>query len=260
MEYVALVTIIIACIVLPIILITVFLIKEEEGRIKQVIFLVSAVILYLVMQWGLKEKGLQWLYNHKHITGFDMMKFTSNHHLLHLFLVSLAGALFLYGVSCILFRFVWKRNYSFRNILYYSLGYCTCEACMLAGIRSIRTIIVCVKGTEGELASSVTELFLSSYERILIMMIQTALLVMLAYFIQKRHSMAGFMISLFVGTFVSFLPAFFILFSTAEFLELYSRTVALIIVYSFLTVAAITGIVIILNLIYAFETKNIQKK
>lgn len=261
MEYVALCTIILVCIILPVIVLIGLLVKEKNNRVKNIIYAICGAFIYFIMQWGIKEKGLQWLYNNKKITGIDMMQFSSEHYMLNLFLTSFVGALFLYGVSSLLFRFVWKKNYSYENIIFFGIGYCMSEAIMLAGVRSIDTIILLIQGTEGELSTSVMELFLSSYERILIFIIEISLLVVLAYFVQKKHGVLGSFITIFCGTLVGFLPAFFIAFSTVQYLELYSRNVALIIIYVFLTVAAVAGVVILWNLLYVFQQVDcIEKK
>lgn len=260
MEYVAFITIILACIVLPVIIFVVLMIKEKDSRIGQMIFFLSGVAVYFVMQWGLKEKGMQWLYNHKTVTGIDMNQFSSDHYLFSLFLIALIGALFLFGMSFVLFRFVFKRNYTFKNIIFYGLGYCMTEAVMLAGLRSIDTIVLRVQGIEGELSASIMELFLSAYERVLIMIIESALLLVLAYFIQKCHSVMGTVLTIFCGTLVGFLPAFFLAFSTSEFLDIYSRNVALIIIYVFLSAAGLTGTVLLWNFRYSFADKNCIKK
>lgn len=261
MEYFALGTIIFVCIILPVIVLIGLLVKEKNNKVKQMLYAVCGALVYFVMQWGIKEKGLQWLYNNKKTTGIDMNRFSSEHYMLNLFLISFVGALFLYGVSSILFKFIWKKNYSFQNVIFYGLGYCMTEAVMLAGIRSIDTIILLIKGTEGEMATSVMELFLSAYERVLVFVIEIALLVVLAFMIQKKQCVLGTVVTVFTGTLVGFLPAFFIAFSTVQYLELYSRNVALIIVYVFLSVTALTGCVILWNLSNYIEYKNcIEKK
>lgn len=260
MEYAALGTIVFASMILPAIVWIVLMIKEKNRRIRQMILSLCGAVLYFVMQWGIKEKGLQWLYNHKSTTGIDMNQFSINHYFLNLFLVSLVGALFLYGVTGVLLRFVFKKNYSYRNIIFYGLGYCISEAVMLAGIRSIETIVAMVQKSEGVLSTSVTELFLSAYERILIMVIEIALLVILAYFVQKGHTVSGVAITVLCNTLFGFLPAFFLAFSTVQYLSLYSRTTALVMIYVFLSVSALTGIVILWNFRYSFTTEIVQKK
>lgn len=260
MEYFALGTVILASIVIPLIGIIILLVKEKNSRIKQLGYLLCGAVIYLLMQWGIKEKGLQWLYNNKRITGIDMNAFSTNHYMLNLFLVALVGSVFLYGVSDIFFRFIRKRKYSARNILFFGFGYCMTEAVMLAGIRSIYTIIYMIKGEEGDLSTGVTELFLSAYERLLIFVVELALLMVLAYFVQKKHSFLGTAVTGFCGTLLGFLPAFFIAFSTTQFLEIYSRTTALIIVYVFLTAAAVTACIVLWSICPLLGKDCIEKK
>lgn len=259
MVYAALGSIIVTCIVLPFVIFLVTIIRDKESKLRQLIFFVTGVVVYFATQWGMKEKGLQWLFNNKKTTGFDMFSFMANHYFLYLAAVACSGALLLYVVSFLLFRFVFHRNYTVKNIFMYGLGFGMSESIMLAGMKSIYTLYEMKKGTEGEIGSGTMELFLSGYERLLFVFIHISLLIVLAYFIQKKQNF-GLLVTIFCETLAGFLPGFFIAFSTVNYLEIYSRTVALGIIYTILTLAVITGFIVIINLRYSFEKINCTEK
>ena len=260
MEYVALGSIVFVSIVLPIIISICVIWKDRKNIFRDVICFITGILVYIVTQWGLFEHGLQGLTNYSKESMVMMLRFMTNHYFIYMILVSLVCSVLLFGVSFLLAKFLVKGNYTLKNIFLYGLGYCGCEATLLVGIKSFRTIFEFIKGTEGALSTSVPELFLSAYERVLIGMIKIMLIFVLAYFIKKGKGMMGFLISLFGGILLNFLPAFFIAFSETQFYEIYSRNVALTIVYVLLTAAAVTAFVVMSNLAPAFLEDNCTKK
>ena len=97
------------------------------------------------------------------------------------------------------------------------------------------------------------ELFLSGYERILIMLIDITILVIFAYFINQNASVKGSIIAIFCQTMLAFLPGFFIAFTLKNYYEVYDRSMALILIYVVLTTAGITSDVVLNSLKYSFS-------
>ncbi len=254
MEYAALGTIVFVSVILPVIILAGMFYKSDNRNLKNGLLLITGVLHYLLLQWGIKEHGLQWMFRHA-----GLQEFMEKHYLLYLFLIALVGAIFLYVVSFLIFNFCVKRNYTMHHIILYGLSYCTCEAVFLSGITSINTIIQLVKGVDEQYTINISELFLSAYERVLIAILEIGILVALAFFIQNGKLVFGTVLSVFCGTLIGFLPGFFIAFSTKNFLEIYSRNVALILIYILLSFAAITSIVVIYSLRFSFREKPAKK-
>lgn len=261
MEYVALGTIVFVSIILPVIIMAGILWKLKENGLRNGLLILTGVLHYLLFQWGIKEHGLQWLFNHA-----GLHEFMEAHYLFYLLLVALVGACLFYVVSYVIFNFFLKCNYRMGEIVLYGFSYCTCEAVLLSGITSINTIIQLAKGVGEPYTVNTSELFLSAYERVLIFILEIGLLVVLSYFVQQGKKLFGTGLTVFCGTLVGFLPGFFIAFSTKDFLEIYSRNVAYILIYLLLSFAAITSIVVIYSLRFSFHenctkknSKNIKK-
>lgn len=260
MEYLGLGSIIGICIVLPLVVFGICLVKEKEKKLVQVGYFLWGCVIYLLTQWGIKEQGLQWLFNHEKVTGINMNSILSEHYLWYVFGISLTGAMLLYLVSCLVFAIVFKRRYTGKNIFMFGLGFGTAEAIHLAGLKSVWTLIEMARGTEGEIGTSPAELFLSGYERVLFLIIHMSLLFVMAYMIQKKRYI-GLPVIIFCESLAGFLPGFFLAFSTTKFLEIYSRNTALIIIYILLTLFALTGLGLMGYFRYSFEkTHCIEKK
>lgn len=213
--------------------------KKSKGNRKAIIalFLMGAVI-YLVMHWGVKEHSLTWLFNNTEFTTF-----MREHYIPYLLVVAFAGSLL--TILAMLLVNKWFKKISFTGAVSMAIGFTMTESIMVVGIRCINTLIQISKGTDIELGTSTTELFLSGYERMLLLLIDIALVMVLTYFVRNKMSCVGVLVATFVDTLVSFLPGFFIAFSLSDYLELYGRSVALIMVYILLTATAITGMVVV---------------
>lgn len=235
-------------IVLPLAIVGIIWFKKASERKGIVLLFLSGAGVYLAMEWGIKVHGLTFLFNH---TSFA--EFTSAHYIPYLFLVAIVSAVFTVIPEFLIVRFLCKNQMSFAKTVSLALGYAMTEAVMLVGYRSILTIIELIKNGEQKLDVSITELFLSGYERILIMIIRVSLMAVLVYFMERKKPVIGVIIKVFCHTLVSFLPGFFIAFSTVNYFEVYDRSVALILVYVVLTVAAFTAAVVLNSLKYSFK-------
>lgn len=231
----------------------VFICILKKGQVRKLSLLLLFVIgsvIYLAMQWGIKEQGLAWLFNHT-----NFMDFMNAHYIPYLLVVAAAGsvlALLPVFFVCI----IWKKQISFLEGVVLGLGYTMTESIRQVGIRSVNTIVELAKGSDMELNSTSVELFLTGYERILMSVIQIAIFIIFIYFIEQNMAVRGGLIAVFCHMLTAFLPGFFIAFSLKDYFEVYDRSAALLLVYVVLTAAAVTGAVILYNLRYALKGKQ----
>ncbi|MBQ4057966.1 MAG: hypothetical protein IJD40_03420 [Lachnospiraceae bacterium] len=240
LEIVALLINAIVSIVVPLIVLGV-LIKQNKEQWKGVfvVFLCGGLV-YIAMQWGAKEHGLTWLFNNT-----SLMDFMGKHYVLYLFLVALAGAMLTVLGQFFIAMVPFRKKMTFDKAISFSIGYSMVESILLVGVRSINTLVEIFKGTELELNTSAMELYLSGYERVLYLIIQMAIVLVLMYFLQHGMIIRGMLIAVLSYMIISFLPGFFIAFSLPEYLEVFSRSTTLTMVYAVLTASAVTSIIII---------------
>lgn len=241
----------IICVLVPLVVLGIIMKKNSLEKGGVFLAFLSGAIVYLIMEWGIKEHGLQMLFKKK-----AFVTFVNEHYILYLLAVAFAGALLAVLAECFIAIIAFKRQMSFGKIMMFGLGYAMLEAVMLVGYRSILTLVELAKGTEAEISTTTTELFLAGYERILMMIIHIAITVVLVYFIEQKKSVLGVGIAVFCQMMAAFLPGFFIAFSTERFYEMYTREWALLLVYIVLTMSAICGIVVLNSLKYYCTEKK----
>lgn len=234
----------------PLIILGVMLIKNSSERKKISLLFFAGILVYLAMEWGVKEHGLQYLFNHT-----PFASFTASHYISYLLIVALASAVFTVIPEVLVITFVCKKKLSLVCSVAFALGYAMLEAAMRVGYHSILTIIELMKDASQKLGVSTLELFLSGYERLLIMIIRVSLVALLVYFIQQKRAVLGVILKVICHTMASFLPGFFIAFSLPVYFEVYDRSVALILVYVVLTAMAFTFGVILNSIKYSFQDK-----
>ena len=239
LEIVALLVNVIISIIVPLIALGVVIRKYKEQWKGIVAIFLCGGLVYVAMQWGAKEHGLTWLFNN---TSF--MELMESNYILYLFLVALAGALLTAFGQIFIGVVPFRKKITMGKAISFSLGYSMVEAIWLVGLRNINTLTEAFGGTELTLNTSVIELFLSGYERVLFLIIEMAIVLVLMYFIQHGKILRGLLIALLCYTLLSFLPGFFIAFSLPEYLEVFSRSTALIMVYIVLTASALASVVI----------------
>ena len=242
MEIAALaVSAIISFIVPPVIFICT-LIKGQGKKLSLLMFFLTGAVIYVAMQWGIKEHGLAWLFNHT-----DFMDFMNNHYIPYLLVVSVTGAILAF-LPVLLVCIIRKKLVSFPEGVVLGLGYTMAESVLLIGIRSVNTIVELLKGSDMELNSTSGELFLTGYERILMSVIQITIIIVFIYFIEQNMILRGSLLAIFCHMIATFLPGFFIAFSLKDYFEVYDRSVALVLIYIVLTAAAFTGGVVLYSL------------
>lgn len=228
------------CILVPLIILGIIIKKnKEQWKGILAIFLCGASV-YGAMQWGVKEHGLTWLFNNT-----DFADFMSMHYILYLLSVAFAGALLVTLAQMFIIGVVFKRKVSYPKTISFGLGYSMTAATLMMGVRSINTIVELIKGTEMELGTTVGELLLSGYERMLILIIDASIVTALVYFMEKKMSIRGALVATFCYGMVAFLPGFFLAFTLKDFYEVFDRSIALTMIYVILTATAVAGIVIL---------------
>ena len=225
-EIVILIINLIITILVPVIIWIVLLAKNKEERKGITALFVCGALFYTALQWGLKQHGLAYIFNHT-----DFESFMNEHYIPYLFIVALAGALFAVIPEWITIQAVFKREVTFKQAVSMGLGYVTAESGFLMGYRSVMTIIQSLKDNSNDFDVSVKELALSGYERVLLSVIGIALIVVLTFFIEQKMVMRGVVIKTLIQAVIAFLPGFLIAFSTKNYLEVFDRSTTLIMVY-----------------------------
>ena len=242
-------------IILPLVILGIVIYKNPMERWGIAATFLTGAGIYIVMQWGAKEHGLSYLFNH---TAFS--DFMNEKYILYLLCVAVVGAAFTMIPMLVLVCLVWKRQISFGKAAMMGLGYAMAEAVMLIGYRSIMTIIELLKESDTGINTATVELFLSGYERILMIIIEVAIIVAFIYFVEQKMSIRGSIIMVVCQTLTSFLPGFLIAFSLEKYYEVYSRELALVLVYIVLTVAAFSAVVVLYSLKYELKDEKVDSR
>ncbi len=243
----------IICIIIPIIILGVLFYKNPMERKGILVLFFGGGLVYLLMEFVIKEQGLQYLFNHT-----DFTKFMADHYLAYLFVVALVGAVFAVLPEILIIVCLFKRQMSLVKAVAMGIGYTMAEAVMLTGAKSIFTIIEMIKGTDAELTTTAIELYLSGYERLLLILIQITMIVVLVYFAEQKMTVRGAMIKVLCQTITGFLPGFLMAFTYKDFYEVYDRKWALALIYIFLTAAAFCSAVVLNSLKYALKDDRID--
>lgn len=241
MEITALVCNAVISFVIPLVIWVILICKYRDERRGIVILFILGALFYAGLQWGLKQHGLQYLFNHT-----DLMRFMTNYYIAYLFVVAFIGAVLAVIPEWVVIQLVFRRKVTFKQAITMGLGYAAAESVLLVGYQSVMTIIEYYgKDSDTELVMAAGELFLSCYERILLTIIEIGLIVVLAYFIEQKMSVRGVLVKLLCQAVIAFLPGFFIAFSTKDFLEVFDRSVTLVMVYVVLTAAAVCSVAVL---------------
>lgn len=248
---IALVLTAVVSIIVPLVVFGILWFKNPSERKGIFLLFLTGAGIYFAMEWGIKEHLLKYLFNNTSFVDFMNM-----HYIPYLLIVALTGAVLTVIPEILIVRFACNRQMSFPKVISFALGYAMVEAIMLVGYRSIMTVVELIKDSKQELGTSTMELFLTGYERILIMLIRVCLVAVLVYFVQKKKSVRAVLIKVLTHTLISFLPGFFIAFSLVNYYEVYDRSVALVLVYVVLTATAFSAGVVLNSMKYSFVDKR----
>ena len=243
------------CIVIPPVILILVWKKNPMERLGISFAFGCGILIYVLMQWGIKQQGLQYLFNHT-----DFMTFMDNHYISYLLVVALAGAVLTLLPEMCLVVFAFKKQMSFAKASMLALGYAMSEAVGLVGYRCVYTIVMCFTTDDVKFDISTAELFLSGYERILFMVIYIAVMVALVYFVEQGMAVRGFITALLCLLLSGFLPGFFLAFTTVKYIEVFDRPVALFFSYLILTAGAAAGLVVLNALKYSLKDERVDSK
>ena len=238
MEFTALICNVVISILIPLIIWIILVLKNKKEMKGIIVLFLLEVIFYTGAQWGLKQHGLTYLFNHT-----DFISFMNNHYLQYLFIVALAGSV-LAVIPEIITILIFGRKITFKQAISMGIGYTAAESTFLMGYQALMTIVTLLKDKDAKLSLTTGELFLSVYERIIVMVIGTGLIVTLTYFAEQKMLVRGAIIKVLSQTLILFLPGFFIAFSTKDYLEVFDRSVTTVMVYVLLTTAAVCALAI----------------
>lgn len=238
-EILTLVCSLIICIAIPVIIFMVLAIKNRDERKGIILLFVLGALFYAGMQWGIKQNGLQYLFNHT-----DFITFMSSHYIAYLFVVALFGAIFAV-IPEVITVMLFKRQITFKQAIAMGLGYTVSETGFLIGYPGVRTILEYTNNKDSKLNTTVGELLMSGYERILLTVIGIALIVVLIYFIEQKMTIRGVIIKVLCQAVIAFMPGFLIAFSTKDMLEVFDRSTSLIMVYVLMTAAAFSAVAVL---------------
>lgn len=254
-DIVALAVTAVVCIILPLIILGIVWKKNPMERKGISITFCLGLMIYLVMQWGVKEHGLQYLFSHG-----GLSEFVEKHYIPYILLVAIAGAVLALIPVIGIVVFLFKNQMSFAKSSMMALGYGMAESVDLVGYRCIYTIITFFKDDDVTMNTSTGELFLSGYERFLIMVIYIAIMVAFVYFLEQKMLIRGFLTTVFCFTCIHFFPGFFLAFTTKEYIEVFERPVALAFSYIVLTMGAVCGAAVLNALKYSLKDERIDSK
>lgn len=238
LEIISLVVVAIVSFVFPAAWFGVLLAKNSTEKKRIGLLFGIGVLVYVAMQWGIKEHGLTYLFNNT-----ELLQFMNQHYIPYLLIVAFAGAVLAIVPFILVVCFIQKKQMSFSKILAYGLGYTMAESILLVGYRSVNTIVTYIKDG-GELDFTAIELFLSGYERVLMTLLQLAILVVVVYLIQNSMKVLSVVLGILAHCFLTFLPGFLIAFSLENYYEVYDRSVGLLLTYVLLTVATVCAFAI----------------
>ena len=230
----ALVCNLIICFLIPLIIWVVVVFKNKAERKGEIILFVLGALFYTGIQFGIKQQGLTFLFKHT-----KLLDFMSNHYIPYIFLVALAGAILAVIPEWITIRFVYRRKVTFKQAISFGLGYTIAETGFITCYPDIEAIVMYIKDRTNEITVSLKSIVLSGFERVLMTIVGTGLIVILVYFVEQRMDIRGIILKVFCHMLVLFLPGFFIAFSTKEYLEVFDSSVTLVMVYVVLAAAAI---------------------
>ncbi len=230
----ALVGCILVSIIIPLIIWFGLIIKNKEERKGIIILFIAGALFYAAMQFGIKQQGLAYLFNNA-----NLQTFVNDNYIAYLFSVALAGALLAVIPEVIFIGLICKKKVTFKQAISMGLGYVAAESNFLIGYQGITTLIKCIREKSFELNVSANELFLSDFERLILSVTGTGLIVFLIYYMEQDMTFKGILIKVLCQAVVAFLPGFLIAFTTDDLLEIFDRSIALIMIYLLLSATAI---------------------
>lgn len=200
----------------------------------------------------------------------EFVKFANDYYIVYVLILAFTAALFEI-VARFVGAIILKKKQCYEVAVGAGLGHGGIEAIFLVGMTYVNNILYSIMINSGtfdamvdataQMGVDVTALvdvkkalietssatfLLAGYERILTMILHVAMTVLVFYFVSKKKSFVGILLCLLMHTVIDFVPGFVQGASIYGYLgDMFPIEVAYAIIYAFLTVMAVIGIVII---------------
>lgn len=255
LSLIAMVITFLICTVAPIVAWIIFAVKNK-GKGVWLAWIVGAAGFF-VMQIVIRTPILSLL---SLSPGF--VKFANDYYIVYVLILAFTAALF-EVVARFVGAIILKKKQCYEVAVGAGLGHGGIEAIFLVGMTYVNNILYSIMINSGtfdamvdataQMGVDVTALvdvkkalietssatfLLAGYERILTMILHVAMTVLVFYFVNKKKSILGILLCLLIHTVIDFVPAFM--------MSIVSANMAYIVVYAFLTVMAVIGIVMVL--------------
>lgn len=278
LSLVAMVVTLLICMVVPIVALIVYAVKNKGKGVWLAWFIGAAG--FFVMQIIIRTPILSLLSLNE---GF--VKFANDYYIVYVLILAFTAALFevvaRFGGALIL-----KKKQCYEVAVGAGLGHGGIEAMFLIGMTYVNNLLYSVMINTGafdamvestaqmgvdaqtlqalwdvkkSLVETAPSMFiLAGYERILTMIVHVAMTVLVFYFVYKKKSVIGIVLCLLIHTLIDFVPGFVQGASVYGYLgDKFPIGVAYAIIYAFLTVMAVAGIVIIVSIKKKWKNNNI---
>ncbi len=199
--------------------------------------------------------------------------FIENYYVLYCFILAFSAALFEVIGRFAVAKILNNKNLTFKKGFAAGLGHGGIESMLIIGMTYITNIIYIIMINTGRfdsiieqtaalgadtsgltaardalLTSSPVLFYLAGYERILTMILQTALSLIVCYFVWKKKDITGIIICLVIHTLADFITPLISGYASSYMGNKLSTSAACVIIYVFLTVLAAVSVFIILKI------------
>lgn len=278
LSLVAMVVTLLICMVVPIVALIVYAVKNKGKGVWLAWFIGAAG--FFVMQIIIRTPILSLLSLNE---GF--VKFANDYYIVYVLILAFTAALF-EVVARFVGALILKKKQCYEVAVGAGLGHGGIEAMFLIGMTYVNNLLYSVMINTGafdamvestaqmgvdaqtlqalwdvkkSLVETAPSMFiLAGYERILTMIVHVAMTVLVFYFVYKKKSVIGIVLCLLIHTLIDFVPGFVQGASVYGYLgDKFPNGVVYAIIYAFLTVMAVAGIVIIVSIKKKWKNNNI---
>ncbi len=254
------------CMIVPIVALIIYAVKNKGKGVWLAWFLGAAG--FFVMQIVIRTPILSLLSLSE---GF--VKFANENYIVYIIILAFTAALF-EVVARFVGALILKKKQCFEVAVGAGLGHGGIEAMFLIGMTYVNNLLYSIMintGTFDTMIESTAQMgvdvqalldvktalvetapsmfLLAGYERILTMILHVAMTVLVFYFVYKKKTFVGILLCLLIHTVIDFMPAFLI--------SILSENIAYVVTYTFLTVMAIAGIIILVAIRKKWKKSNI---
>lgn len=265
----AMVVTLLICMVVPIVALIVYAVKNKGKGVWLAWFIGAAG--FFVMQIIIRTPILSLLSLNE---GF--VKFANDYYIVYVLILAFTAALF-EVVARFVGALILKKKQCYEVAVGAGLGHGGIEAMFLIGMTYVNNLLYSVMINTGafdamvestaqmgvdaqtlqalwdvkkSLVETAPSMFiLAGYERILTMIVHVAMTVLVFYFVYKKKSVIGIVLCLLIHTLIDFVPGFVQGASVYGYLgDKFPNGVVYAIIYAFLTVMAVAGIVMVVSI------------